>query len=342
MPQFTRCKACGFIFEKQAKFCPQCGAKNNQPIFTKWWFWVIIIFLLAALASGGNSEEPEQVTNDTGSATASNSDSTESHNESIPETTKATEPKIVFEEITVVDNDECTIKITDLEPDGFWGYTLKVYLENKSPDKTYMFAIRSASVDGIDSDPGFAAEVAPGKKSNKEISFSADILEELGIEFTDIEMTFRVYDSNDWLADPVALETVNVYPYGEEYATHYVREVQDTDIVIVDNEYVTAIVTGFDPDGTWGYTVNLYLVNKTDTSAMFSVDEESVNGYMLDPFWATSVLPGKCKFSSMSWNDSTLEENGITDVEEIEFLFKAYNEEKFTQRYIEQVFTLNP
>ena len=37
-------------------------------------------------------------------------------------------------------------------------------------------------------------------------------LKEYGVEFTDIAMTFRVYDSNDWSADAVAQETVHVYP----------------------------------------------------------------------------------------------------------------------------------
>lgn len=300
---------------------------------------LIIIALIIPLAGCGSTTHASgEAENKSGEeVTAENSAlSTESTTEA------ATEPAPTFEEVVIVDNDECTIKITDIDPSNIWGYTLKVFLENKSPDKTYMYAIRGASVDGIDTDPGFAAEVAPGKKSNKEISFSDDMLEELGIDFTDIEMTFRVYDSDDWSADPVAFETVNIYPYGPENATCYVREPKDTDTVLVDNEYITAIVTGYEPDGMWGYTVELFLVNKTSTSAMFTVDEESINGYMMDPFWATSVLPGNCKFSSMSWSNSDFEENGITTVEEIEFMFSAYDEENFYTKYIEEVFVLNP
>lgn len=338
MSKYIQCKVCGAYIFKDAKFCFRCGHKNDfKPAYAKWWFWLLIVLLCVALASGGNSEEPGQISNDAQLATEP-----KTVLEDITEPQTATEPKPVFEEIIVVDNDECTIKITGIDPDDFWGYTLKVYLENKSADKTYMFTERGASVDGVETNPVFATEVAPGKKANKEISFSDDVLEEVGIKFTDIEITFCVYDYNDWLADPVALETINVYPYGIENAVNYVREVQDTDIVLVDNEYVTAIVTGFDPDRILGYTVNLYLVNKTDTHVMFTVDEESVNGYMLNPFWSTSVLPGKCKFSSMSWSDSLLEENGITDIEEIEFIFKAYDKDRYTSSFIEQVFILYP
>ena len=135
-----------------------------------------------------------------------------------------------------------------------WGYTLKAQLENKSTEKTYMFSVESASINGVQCDPMFASEVAAGKKANEEINFSTDTLEENGIvEYTDIELTFKVYDSNDWSADPVGKETIHVYPYGEENAVAFVREAQATDNVIIDNDYVTVIVTGYEDDEIWGY-----------------------------------------------------------------------------------------
>ena len=137
-----------------------------------------------------------------------------------------------------------------------WGYTLKTYLENKSADKTFMFSIDSAAINGVQADP-FATEVAAGKKSNEEISFSDSNLSANGIDdFTDIELSFRVYDSNDWSADSVARETVHVYPFGEESATAFVRENQSTDTVVVDNDSATVIVTGYTGQHL-GLTVNL-------------------------------------------------------------------------------------
>lgn len=62
-----------------------------------------------------------------------------------------------------------------------WGYTLKAQLENKSTEKTYMFSVESASINGVQCDPMFASEVAAGKKANEEINFSTDTLEENGI-----------------------------------------------------------------------------------------------------------------------------------------------------------------
>ena len=258
--------------------------------------------------------------------------------------TSGNKNEITFSGLVAVDNSECIIKVTEIDPDNIWGYTLKVQLENKSIDKTYMFSVESAAINGIECDPFFATEVAAGKKSNKEISFTKSQLEESGIkDYTDIELTFRVYDTNDWMADDVANETIHIYPFGESKAVKYVRTLKATDNIIVDNEYVTVIVTGYEDDAIWGYTVKLFLLNKTDKNVMFSVDEASVNGYMADPFYANSVSSGKCAFSSMSWSDTILEENGISTIEEIEFNLRVYNEDDwFDDDFVNKTVTLIP
>lgn len=251
---------------------------------------------------------------------------------------------ISFEEIIVVDNEECLIKITGIDPDNMWGYTIKANFENKSADKTYMYSVDSASINGVQYDPFFATEVAAGKKANDDISFSGSDLEDNDIgDYTDIELVFRVYDSNDWSTDDVVTEAVHIYPYGEDKASSFERESQPEDNIIIDNEYATVIVTGYEEDDIWGYTVNFFLINKTDKNVMFSVDEASVNGYMADPFFAKEVMAGKCAFSSISWSDTTLENNNITAVEEIEFKLKVYDSDNWLDGvFCEETITLKP
>ena len=258
------------------------------------------------------------------------------------ETTSA--PEVKFEEVTVVDNDECAIKITDIDADNMWGDTLKVYLENKNDEKTYMYSVVSASVNGIEVDPLFANKVAAGKKANKEINFMDDDLKKNGIEFTDIAMTFQVYDSNEWADyEEVARETVHVYPLGEENATLFVREEQASDQVLIDNEKCKATVIGTENDSILGYTLNLYLENKSDSSVMFYVEDVSVNGYMIDPFWARSVSAGNVAFSDMSFSTSAFEENNIETVEAIELTIRAYNYEDYSaNEYAKETVTINP
>lgn len=296
---------------------------------------ILLCFCLAfGLASCGTGSTPS--TGDNTSAPVSS--------ETTPNSTSSETPVPDLEPVIAVDNEYCTIKITGIDPDNLWGYTLTAYLENKSADTTYMFSVTTAAVNGVQTDPLFASEVAPGKKSNTAISFADSTFESNGIEaFTDIELSFRVYDSNDWTADPVAEETVHLYPYGEENATHYVRESLDSDTILVDNDHVTVIVTGYDEDDIWGYAVNLFIVNKSDKNIMISADEVSVNGYMADPFYATTVTAGKCAFSSMSWFNTTFEENGITHVEEIEFLLRIYDADDWmADNLANETIVLNP
>lgn len=295
--------------------------------------FVIILLIVFSLSACGKVSIKENI-NENNTTSSSTTD--------IPNDT--TEPEATFSELTVVDNEACTVKITGIDPDDMWGYTLIALFENKSDDTTYMFSVESASINGVVCDPFFASEVAAGKKSNEKIHFSTDKLEAAGIgRFTDIELTLRVHDSNDWLAEDVAKETVHIYPYGEDKAIPFVRELQPEDNIIIDNDSVTVIVTGYENDAIWGYTTNLFLLNKTDKNVMFSVDEVSVNGFMADPFYATSVPAGKCAFSSMSWSDTTLEENGITIVEEIEFVMRAYDADAWlNDDFAKEIITLTP
>lgn len=257
---------------------------------------------------------------------------------------EADEGEITFESLSVVDNDYCSIEITGINEKN---YTLDVELTNKTSDTTYMFAVYSASINGVEVETSLAETVSAGNSSIDEIEYYDDDLEEAGIDvYTDIELSFHVYNNDDWEEDDVADVTVHVYPYGEENATVYERETLETDNVIIDNDYVTVIVTGYGESDIWGYAMYLYLVNKTDTTVMFSIDEAAVNGYMCDPFWANEVPAGKSSFSSVYWYDSDLEELGITDyseIETLEFLFTAYDSDNFdTEDYVSETITLNP
>lgn len=306
---------------------------------------LLALLMLLSLAACGadpenNESKPENQTNPSQQETTQEETTRE---EPTQETTQA-ENDIVFTEMVAVDNEACAIQITGIEADNMWGYTLKALLENKSADKTYMFSVESAAINGVQCDPFFATEVAAGKKANESIHFFPEGLAENGItKYTHIELSFRVYDSDDWSADPVARETVHIYPYGEEKAEKFVREPQPTDNVILDNDSVTVIVTGYEMDEIWGYSVNLFLLNKTDKNVMFSVDEASVNGFMADPFFAYSVAPGKCAFCAISWPETTFEENGITDVESIEFELRAYDADDWgSDDFAKEIITLNP
>lgn len=253
--------------------------------------------------------------------------------------TAAPEPD--FQEITLADDENCTFKIMSIQEDSLWGYTLKVYLENHS-DKELMFSLDDVSVNSFMCDPFWATTIMPGMKANEEISFSSSDFSANGItQVTDITFTLNVYDNNNWTADYLIAQEHTLYPLGPDAVQPFIRTPVDGELVLFDNDQCSMVVTGYDPDNLWGYTVNVYLENKTNAPLMFSVDNASVNGYMCDPFWAVSVAPGKRSNASISWTETSFIENGITHVESITLPVHVYNE-KTWQDFVTETYTLVP
>ncbi len=249
-----------------------------------------------------------------------------------------------FQELLVLENESCVIKITGLQPETLFGYGVDVYLENKTSGKNLIFACDSGSVNGVQVFPLLSSEVTPGKKANDCVTFRLQLPqgESLGA-YTDIALSFRVYDSQDILADDIATASIHIYPQGPENATCYTRTPKPSDTVLVDNENMTVLVTGYRMDEIWGYCAQLYLENKTQTPLMVSVEDASVNGYMLDPFFATQVDPGVCAFRDVTWDEKSLLANGIASVEQIQLALEAYPaDDIFAENILDLEITLNP
>ena len=254
-----------------------------------------------------------------------------------------TQPQFAFPETVLTDNEHCTFTVRGIDPEGDFGYTLQVFLENKT-ELDLMFSLRGVSVNGYMCDPFFAATVSAGMKANEEISFLKSELEANGItEVTDITFTLAVYDSTDVLAEYLLEEEFTVYPQGEEALRTYERQSAETDITLVSNEDCAIIVTGFDPNSTWGYAMEMYLENRTDETLMFSASDVAVNGYMCDPYWAVEVAQGKRCNSRITWSETDLTQNGITQVEKITFSIRAYDSENWLEgEVLSESFTITP
>lgn len=230
---------------------------------------------------------------------------------------------ISFEAITVVDNDECSIMIEEMEYDEIFGYSLDVKLKNKSEDVTYSFEIVDSSINGVQGSVWMWSEVPAGKTANESVYISEEGLTQCGFyKYSDIALTFEVCDAEDYTADPVSTETVHVYPYGEDAVETFTREAQSTDQVLVDDEYATVTMIGAEYDKKFGYlTVLFYLENKTDSSVDFSGENFSINDIMADTYMYNTLSPGMVGFGVVGWFDDDLEENDIDPekIENIEF-----------------------
>lgn len=278
-----------------------------------------------------NTKEEEDTSGETAAeAIPEETSASESMTQSAPsETPKDSAETTAVDSFTAIDNEACSVAIRSIKPNSSWGYEIQVALENKSPDKTYMFSVETAAVNGVETNPFFAKEVTPGNKANDSIHFSD--LSEYGIgDYTDIELFFWIYNADDWMEDPVAKESFHIYPYGEDKAETFTRASAATDRVLAETNDVAVIVTGARMDELWGYTLDLYLQNKSEKNVYFSIDDASINGYMADPVFASSVKAGKQKFETVSWSNTILEENEITEVTDLEFTLRAYDEDDWS------------
>ena len=261
-------------------------------------------------------------------------------------TTNKTSPSpapIIFQEQVLVDNEACKIQITGIEPEGEFGYTLNAILENKSKDKTYVFALTGSSVNGVLANSIFGMELAPGEKANEGIYIGDEELQEALGDFTDICLSFKVSDPEDWAAEPVADCTEHIYPLGKDKAKNYVRTPSDSDVVVADNDKVTIMVTGYAQDEYYGYYTRLYLVNKTDSAVTFSADQVSINGMMADPYFSTDLEAGEALFTNIVWDVSFLEDNDMSKVEEISMVLFAYHIDNWDGEYLaNETVVLNP
>ena len=167
----------------------------------------------------------------------------------------------------IVSNEQCTVTLVSGKDKKSGGAEFKFLLENKTSSKTLMFSIDDVAINGWMITALFAQEVSAEKKANETLSFNKSNFEDAGITSVDkLEFKLRIYDSNDWSAESVVDETFVVYPTGlsESQISIPDRWKGSNEKVIVDNDEVTFIVLGTYTDSIWGYSVAVYLENKTD------------------------------------------------------------------------------
>lgn len=242
----------------------------------------------------------------------------------------------------IVDDENCTFIIKEIKETSY-SVQLSVFCENKT-DKRLMFSLDNVVVNGYMNDPFWATEVAAGKKANQTIEFYADGVTGLSIDQIDeLRFDLLVYDSEDWEAPRLVEDSFVVYPTGLSADT-FVRPERvpyDNETVIVDDENGTFIICATDPDSTYGYTLTVFIENKTDSTMMVSWDDVSVNDYMADPFWGCSVASHACATSEIYfW---MLEDNGIEEVEDIEFRLRMSDYDSMGDTvYLDDVFSFIP
>lgn len=233
-------------------------------------------------------------------------------------------------DVVLYADDAVRVIATGFDPQGEYGNTVGLYLENHT-EQTLTMTADDCAVNGVMADPIWVEEVAPGKVAFSEMNWYLDsTIETLGItDITEVTGTLRAYDSDDWSADDVVNAPFTYTPQGPDAVSLYTYTPGAQDVILADNDQFQFIVIGFEKDDMNYQYMKVFINNKTDKTLMFSAENVAINGYMCDPYWAMSVAPGKMAMGRFSWSDADLSANGIESIEEVEFALEVYDDDTF-------------
>ena len=300
---------------------------------------ILSIILLVSLAACG--AEPETTQAPETPTTAVTGAPTEA-----PATEAPTEPPVVITEMdmgeaVLVDVENCTFTVRLASANEHLGVTLDAVCANKT-GQPLIFAWNTVSVCGFMYDPFWAQEVAAGETVNSTVYIATYQLEQYGITSVDeITFTLYIFDSEDFMAEPYVNDVFTIYPTGltADTVVYPERAAVGGEQVVTDSDGVAFIIESFENDaGTC--TLRCYLNNRTDAALMFAWEDVTVNGIAIDPMWAAEVAAGKQAYSEITFYSSQLEENGITDIGQIDFRLVVSDLEDWeAENVLDQAFT---
>lgn len=266
-----------------------------------------LLFAVSAAACGG-SGNGELVLPNTGA--------------DIPQNPTQAPTEITVEPTVLLEQDGLKIQVKEFVADALFGPELKILIENDT-DKDLTVQCRNSSVNGYMVETMISAEVAAGKKANDAITFMEADLEASGIEtIADMEFSFHIFTTEDWDtyldSDLVQVKTSAAATYSYTY---------DHPGTQVYNEHgVKLIAKGLNSeDSLFGPGLVMYIHNTGDKAVTVQARNTSVNGFMVETLFSQEVMPGKHAVSEITFLEADLEENDITQIQDLELSFHIFD-----------------
>ncbi len=238
--------------------------------------------------------------------------------------------KVTVEKTVIYDSNDCKVTINSLDYDGLLGPELKVTLENNS-NRDITVQVQNFSVNDLMVETYFSATVAAGKKSNDAITIAENDLErseitqmknlEFILHFSDPQTYSTLFDS-----DIIKLTTSADPSYTQAYNDKGTLALEDDNIRIVIREKTQAS----DLNQT---EVVVFLENKSKKDLTVQSENVSVNGFMIDPIFSSSIAAGKKRCDVITFLKDDLEENGIEKMEMLEIAFRIIDWDRYGQSY---------
>lgn len=231
------------------------------------------------------------------------------------------ETVVTIEEQVLFEKDGIVITAKEYVTDRIWGDGIKLLIENNS-DKSVTVGCNALIVNNYMISDLFVSGVAAGKKANEIMYLSNTELEAAGIESVgQIEAYFYVYDSDTY---ETLFDTECVTIQTSEYE-NMDTVADDTGVELYNTDGIRIVGKTVDENSFWGTAILLYCENNSGKNIVISVDEMSINGFMMNPLFTTTVYDGKMALEDITIFSEDLVANGIEAIEDVELKFHIYD-----------------
>ena len=281
---------------------------------------ILCLTLFAGMAMGsGSSGETKDVASSDGSETTADSSINDGAENS------SSKADVSIDESVIVDQDGIKIIATEYVSDSIMGDGIKLLVENNS-DKDYTVGCDALIVNDYMITDLFVSEIAAGKKANQTMYLSSSSLSAAGIENVGkIEMYFHAYDSElDYLFKNVYTE-LHTSEFDNMDTTP-----NDAGTELYNENGIKIVGKTVDEDSFWGTAILLYTENTSGKNVGISVDDMSINGFMMSPFFSTTVYDGKKSIDEITVFSSDLEANGIESIGDVDLKLHIYDAESYS------------
>lgn len=301
----------------------------------KWIATVLCLSVFAAMTLGSGQADSggsKQIVSNEGAETTDAVESTSNDAKASKDSEALKNPEVssgaavTIDEQVLVNQDGIVITATEYVTDSIWGDGIKLLLENNS-NKDITVGCNALIVNDYMITDLFSSGIAAGKKSNETMYFSSTQLNAIGIErIGKVEIYFHVFDSSTYntIFDP---ECVTVQT--SEYANMDTVP-NDTGTELYNQNGIRIVGKTVDENSFWGTAILLYIENNSGKNVGISVDDMSINGFMMSPFFSATVYNGKKSMDDITVFSSDLEKNGIKAIEEVELKFHIYDADSYS------------
>ena len=220
--------------------------------------------------------------------------------------------------ITIIDNEICQVAIDGFQYNyDFYAFTARLRFINKTDVNLY-FSVDCISVNGYMCEASAGTTVNAFSESSADLDFDHEDFERNFIrEVNEMEFKVSAVNEDDWASECLTEQLCTVYPFGTNYTPQPKQTFDDDDIVLVDNEDCSMIITGFETD-QYFYKANIYLENKTDIELEYKIaGSTSVNGCCVSPYFYKDVMPGKKMNTTVEWYLSDFDIYDIISVNDL-------------------------